>query len=202
MKPNELKIGNIFSYHGAECFILELRRNEAEFGYFTDSIGFTRAYSSNDFPTPIPITKEYLIKFGFKQFEITREVTAPEGWRFSQHLELQNVGGGFYRLYKPTAYASGSDNTHIRYVHELQNLVFTLAGLELTPYEKQQTALQQAMAELQKEGEINAIRILTKFLPLEYEQLEKAYKNGWDFGYKHVSTPAKTYIDNTYNTLK
>jgi len=32
--------------------------------------------------------------------------------------------------------------------------------------------------------------------------LEKAYKNGWDFGYKHVSTPAKTYIDNTYNTLK
>jgi hypothetical protein len=96
-KANELKIGNIFSYHGAECFILELRRNEAEFGYFTDSIGFSRAYSSNDFPTPIPITKEYLIKFGFKQFEITREVTAPEGWRFSQHLELQNVGGAFIK---------------------------------------------------------------------------------------------------------
>jgi hypothetical protein len=49
---------------------------------------------------------------------------------------------------------------------------------------------------------VDAIVILTEHLPQEYEHLEKAYKNGWDFGYKHVSTPAKTYIDNTYNTLK
>jgi ribosomal protein L18 len=50
---------------------------------------------------------------------------------------------------------------------------------------------------------LNAAIILAKTkLPKEREQIEQAYKTGWDFGYKHVSQPASQYYETNFNTNK
>ena len=47
---------------------------------------------------------------------------------------------------------------------------------------------------------LNAAIIKAKAkLPKEREQIEKTYKDAWDFGYKHVSTPASQYYETNFN---
>jgi hypothetical protein len=66
MTAKELRVGNILEYHGQQVIVLEIKRNSAEFGYFTDSIGFERLYTDSDFPKPIPLTEERLVELGAK----------------------------------------------------------------------------------------------------------------------------------------
>ena len=74
------------------------------------------------------------------------------------------------------------------------------------------TAIQEAIEKLQIEmqkateqespniasGFHHSITILKKFLPKEREAIEGAYKEGWNFGYKHISKPATQYFTTKY----
>ena len=73
---------------------------------------------------PIPLTEEWLVKFGFKIEGKTWGNT-----NYSKDFSgiwLQDRG----ELYKCTI-SNGNKHIEIRYVHQLQNLYFALTGEEL-----------------------------------------------------------------------
>ena len=76
---------------------------------------------------PIPLTEEWLVKFGFEKNE---NETNCEHWHFGENpfthdymIQLKNTGQGYF-----------FQNWHhrIKYVHQLQNIYFALTGEELT----------------------------------------------------------------------
>ena len=81
---------------------------------------------------PIPLTEEWLIKFGFKQWVEFGHKTGT--------FDLMPLCGVSYDIVtkKVLILEKGNPNSHwierkIEYVHELQNLYFALRGQELTP---------------------------------------------------------------------
>lgn len=72
--------------------------------------------------SPIPITTEWLEKFGFGE-----DVTNYE-WRTNNGFCIDTFSDipGFWLL------SSYRENTKVQYVHQLQNLYFALTGTELT----------------------------------------------------------------------
>jgi len=114
MKPQELRIGN-WIYDTIEGEELQVK------------IGNIKYYS--DFE-PIPLTEEWLDKFGFEQKEggsgppinaVWDEWWEPyEGFRITQDVKNDWFLCGYRQNKK-----------HFKYVHQLQNLYFALTGEEL-----------------------------------------------------------------------
>jgi hypothetical protein len=115
---NHLRIGNLV-YHRLNDF--------SEFNV-TPIVGL----NSNDFNLlehaghikPIPLTEEWLLKFGFSLDEGITIRVSEFNWFSLSNLNIgyfYSVNGGEYLIGKP-----------IKYVHQLQNLYFALTGNELT----------------------------------------------------------------------
>ena len=121
---NELRIGNHLNYANQQVYVRKLSLyNKLELGYFTDSIGFERETSDRHL-SPIPLTEQHLIDFGF---------TCNEGWG---SMIFWSVGDGYTRFTleeTEQGYTNGNDRV-IPYVHLLQNAYFfdQLDGSELT----------------------------------------------------------------------
>jgi len=115
MKSTELRQGNILDYYGQIVIVLEIKRNEnIELGYFTNSIGFERKLTEKHSPKQIPLTEEWLLKFGYDL--ITENHYAIPGhliWKCNDLFMCDKNG----RI--------------IKHVHQLQNLYFALTGEEL-----------------------------------------------------------------------
>jgi hypothetical protein len=120
MKANELRIGNWVSItpHGQDDFI-RIDYDEMEKLY---------TFATWDRINPIPLTEEWLVKFGFEK--ITHAVRS-----YSYHICDKNERYWFFRI-------SGQFGTitreitcvlsyEIKHVHQLQNLYFALTGEEL-----------------------------------------------------------------------
>jgi hypothetical protein len=117
MESNELRIGNLVHDYDEELIIVS-------------GISYGDVYSSKLGETPlarikpIPLTEEWLVKFGFEKFKNPNN-TPNWIWFINKHswvlqsFEKQNE---FYQLngIKP-----------INYIHQLQNLYFALTGEEL-----------------------------------------------------------------------
>lgn len=78
--------------------------------------------------TPIPITEEWLVKFGFVKLP-DREYLADQ-WGIGAHpltddylLIIKSIDGEYF--YQTTIF-------QLKYIHSLQNLYFALTGEELT----------------------------------------------------------------------
>lgn len=112
MTPNELRIGNT------------LLNNGKPFNVDNHDIGYIDRNPDNKLWSPIPLTEEWLIKFGFEKVKNVNENTYPDFRKRSVEL-LKNVNG-FYVLHRNEGF------TDIHYVHQLQNLYFALTGEELT----------------------------------------------------------------------
>jgi len=70
---------------------------------------------------PIPLTEEWLLKFGFgREYEAERP-------KWLDQLESYNIGNEDIQFIKGKSYKV----MKIRYVHQLQNLYFALTGKEL-----------------------------------------------------------------------
>ena len=122
IQANELRIGNFVKFN---AFPLNVRMqiDEIDFedilgGYFTDI-------------DPIPLTEEWLIKFGFKQYN-------DFGVKFNT-FDLMPLCGFAYDTDTKQVIIQEKRNSmshwierKIEYVHELQNLYFALRGQELT----------------------------------------------------------------------
>ena len=83
-------------------------------------VDFMSSKDKNDFK-PIPLTEEWLIKFGFSR----------DGSYWShRHLNIltvEKIGGGEMLMTPNRKYA-----LELKHVHQLQNLYFALTGEELT----------------------------------------------------------------------
>jgi hypothetical protein len=129
MKANELRFGNLVDYYGEVVTINSI--DDMDVG-FSDYVTFD--YPSLEEINPIPLTEEWLVRFGFEKrissvcdsFYIgVNPVT--KDWLFDitwlkNMIDYSYEGFPFYR------------NGHftIKYVHSLQNLYFALTGEELT----------------------------------------------------------------------
>ena len=107
MKANELRIGNLVEYR---CYD-ELATPKEE--WVINPIDMGDLIYIFETPKPIdyryiPLTEEWLVKLGF-------ENSAP--------ILMYNSDGDAVYL---------SDFEHIKFVHQLQNLVFAIEGRELT----------------------------------------------------------------------
>lgn len=81
---------------------------------------------------PMPITEEFLQRFGFKMDDNYNYWTSI----VTHYLELIRVRGDYYPIYAEIGELSHQEEQRvslrsIRYIHELQNLYFTLTGQEL-----------------------------------------------------------------------
>lgn len=107
MKANELRIGNLV-YLTDKDKIWEILD-----GHEIDEC------DDNPLVNPIPLTEEWLLKFGF--------VSNPYEDRYEKgsiHIECIKTKGEKYLWIE--------NMPHIKYVHQIQNLHFALEGEELT----------------------------------------------------------------------
>lgn len=132
MNKNELKIGNLFDYHGQTVHVMSIGRKIVEFGYFIDSIGFNRLYNGEDFPDSIPLSEEWLLNFGGERDEYGDVFI----WmRKENNLRFYLSPDGFIQLTKDFC-APMFNFKHIDKVHLFQNLFYDFVGTELTIQDK------------------------------------------------------------------
>jgi hypothetical protein len=116
MKANELRIGNILMF-------TDFPKKEER-----SICGNDIAYAEKEpdwldaFWTPITLTEELLLRFGFE----------------INYFESEIIGLDVYQIHSWTIYKSGSvwvfnqiDDLEVQYIHSLQNLIYALTGQEL-----------------------------------------------------------------------
>lgn len=125
MKASELRIGNL---------VLDVK-NESHEIFDADDLQHIYLYN------PIPITEEWLVRFGFEKFkdanisskEYYRIGTFDRSDRASMHLcivwDIAYLSAYFPGNIKPLKYIPANEN--MKFVHQLQNLYFALIGKEL-----------------------------------------------------------------------
>jgi hypothetical protein len=121
MKAEELRIGNLVQDDYGQIKVV----NSIDFN--PDRLDYTISFPFGDYEevgllTPIPLTEELLLKFGF---EILLTNNGSVLYRKnSQDVNIHPMGGFTYGV-------RGVPVVKIKHVHQLQNLYFTLTGEEL-----------------------------------------------------------------------
>lgn len=123
IKPNELRIGNLVVKSD------QIHSDSPQYGQIT-TVYVDKANVDYHYPLtwykPIPLTEEWLLKFGFRMKAGKFRLPSLSGYHF---FSLQNPfmaehDGGFV----PSVLCEYT----LKYVHQLQNLYFALTGEELT----------------------------------------------------------------------
>lgn len=87
------------------------------------------AERTNDFFEPIPITEEWILKFGFKDRSGDLQNKMGYGVEINNAMEIVWYRQGSQTLFQTIG--NGFIIKHVKYVHELQNLYFALIGNDL-----------------------------------------------------------------------
>jgi hypothetical protein len=122
MKANELRIGNYVKYYGnSKTYKIDGINTDAEIWGNQGYIRSGSAKISIDAIKPIPITEEWLLKFGLLKSGSVFFID--DYYIIFRENNIQELGFdvdyGFYVL------------AEFEYVHQLQNLIFALTGKEL-----------------------------------------------------------------------
>ena len=125
IKENELRIGNFISdANASDSFFAKVKKLDYSRCYYGQ---FHSAYSDLK---PIPITPEWLIKFGFIYDEYSlSSLVMMDTYSKNRKLELAFEEGEIKSVY--VGIQKIDDGKRINYVHQLQNLYFALTGEEL-----------------------------------------------------------------------
>lgn len=129
IKAEELRIGNIIEngfrkmngfpdYHDKVTALNAF----GEVNVFSCPIDRDYAGTKNMMPNEIPLTEEWLVKFGFENVD-TNENGGDNYWYLSDMDFILD------RSFQSLNMNTGID---LKYVHQLQNLCFALTGQELT----------------------------------------------------------------------
>lgn len=129
MKANELRVGNYLQIEG-KCYEFELSDFHS---LYQDKIDFGKI---DLYPfEPIPLTEEWLIKFGFESIYETKDefrfTDNKEGFRLELSEYFKNDGRAVFYYNKPYKNENHTCIAYCKYVHQLQNLYFALTGDEL-----------------------------------------------------------------------
>jgi hypothetical protein len=129
MKANELRIGNWVSYPTTDGSISPTQIELSSFAYDYNASIHIESY------LPIPLTKQWLLRFGFERRDAEVFCHAHEDMEETSCytkggisiLYNHTIAGGVYML-------MNYDDLEVRlnHVHQLQNLHFALTGKELT----------------------------------------------------------------------
>ena len=124
MKATELRIGNWFIDYEAEPEVtIYWQVEQIVKPTYGTNLGVTyrdgSSWTSLDILEPIPLTKEWLLKFGF------RYIT---GWDDYEAFIKDDVEITYNEIVKFKNYI----DVELKYVHQLQNLYFALTDNELT----------------------------------------------------------------------
>lgn len=133
MKANELRIGNLIMDRGDKILRIdsinkignEYYRIEME--QYIGNIQVHPLTEYNDYLKPIPLTEEWLLKFGFEKDRYNFIIES--GFKFC--VEYYNADS----IYSFHIYTDGEWHcivNEIKHVHTLQNLYLALTGEELT----------------------------------------------------------------------
>lgn len=115
IQPNELRIGNWVKWPN------EKEPNEVTWAHGHWLGVFEKNYS---LPEPIPLTEDWLIRFGF-----IGDVNSGFG---KDAIELNYITTDEHFEFEYKTSSKAWMLVPIKYVHQLQNLYYTLAGEELT----------------------------------------------------------------------
>lgn len=113
MKQTELRLGNYITVHGCLQEIVELPLPEN---------------CTEENTNPIPLTEEWLFKFGFEYYPSKRENRAFRKGKLQIVLSGNYIYPNGRTYYKSWCIIESQPKT----VHQLQNLYFALTGEELT----------------------------------------------------------------------
>jgi len=122
MTASELRIGNWVDVLGISREVLGISNKlRPDCGYyeFSGLIPLKGIHIN-----PIPITEEWLLKFGFKD-------VFNEGWFQINDFWIQSNSGDIWLGTKTNTWRSLKLNVSVKRVHQLQNLYFALTGEEL-----------------------------------------------------------------------
>ena len=121
MKAMELRIGDYVNYR---CDALDIHIPVYQVGNGAD----IQVHENHGYFSPIPLTEEWLLKFGFYRVENGYYGSMPYNkpcWiKFSFTILIWDDGTFVYDW--------NGGNTILKSVHQLQNLHFALKGKELT----------------------------------------------------------------------
>lgn len=130
IKANELRIGNLLSWIDDNEIV------KVKGFYITNTIWVEYNYNENETDEidcqleclkPIPLTEEWLVKFGFEKdkahncYVLYEHDTIDLDLEFSCTLKNVTIGG----------FCTADEMKNCKYVHQLQNLYFALTGEEL-----------------------------------------------------------------------
>jgi hypothetical protein len=121
MKANDLRIGNLVLALTGETKYTEVVVNTI-FGYGINSY-YNEAEYVYDEIKPIPLTEEWLLKFGFTPNKYNDEFTLGDIMLDCEYTEKDTYNLSIGEYQSPI---------EIHYVHQLQNLYYALTNKELT----------------------------------------------------------------------
>lgn len=127
MNAQELRIGNLV-YYGVKVVPIKSIHTEsilrAEVSVYIELNENLRHYCVNiDEVTPIPLTEQWLLDFGFeKTMAWTYAINLMGDIKLVYYLGEKGFSIGFKNY---------SDFSNLKYVHQLQNLFYALTGQEL-----------------------------------------------------------------------
>lgn len=119
MKSNELRVGNlVWDNYGGIYKVVNI--NSEGFDYIDAVKPNFKAIGRYELESlePIPITEEWLKRFGFEILVGWLDVWRKDGF---DRFDLTAIGDGFY-----------FNDTQIEFVHQLQNAFFYIEQTELT----------------------------------------------------------------------
>lgn len=125
IQAKELRIGNFIKSKYGDG-ILELQDITVK--------GYSAEWIDYDNYEPIPLTEEWLLKFGFvKKYPKGWVASGEDYFQFKEFLICSRKQfNSFCWEWKKPFTTSSITVTDFKYVHELQNLVFALTGEELS----------------------------------------------------------------------
>jgi len=143
MKASELRIGNIITIVSAEYWVGEITsitHTKEEYKISNDNV----QNISIECCKPIPLTEEWLVKFGFEHVGfISNKILSTNGGNngFDGAIEFKNDNDSVLKyndkIYfvidiNSDDYGNNYTVKEVNYVHQIQNLYFAFTGEELT----------------------------------------------------------------------
>lgn len=124
MKANELRIQNLLSVGNYDVKVVEIHHLGVQVWDLEETQDTWELFS--DRIKPIPLTEEWLLKFGFEKgsdnWMVKNDMAIFLDKRFKTNLILRDSQENDWFSF----------NIKVLYIHQLQNLYFALMGEELT----------------------------------------------------------------------
>jgi len=129
MKIQELRIGNLINQHGQITKVYHLDIGGKSFYIINDMPIHKETFRHRDthelIYSPVPLTEEWLIKFGFQELNMFWRIPVEDGVFFEVGYITDDKN---FQFESPL---SMGDEINLEYVHQLQNLYYALTGKEL-----------------------------------------------------------------------